>query len=94
MLHEAEAALGTVNAKALVTMIADIEAQEDGEELLSYMNGIAQVGEDTVEISFGRDCHAVFAPVGKRFQRGAEGGVVWSTVERLKLIALGGRDGS
>lgn len=95
MLNEAEASLGTLNSKALVTIIADIEAQANGEELLSYMNDIAQVsGDDTVEVLFGRDCTAIFAPVGNWFQRGAEGRVVWSTVERLKLLRIEGCDGS
>jgi hypothetical protein len=95
VLNEAEAALGTVNAKALITMIADIEAQENGEEVLDFMNDIAQTGGgDTLEISFGRDCHAIFVPVGTRFQRGPEERVIWSTVQRLKLLAIEGCDGS
>lgn len=94
VLNEAEATLGTMNAKALTTMIADIEAQENGEEMLAYMNDIAQVGgDDTLKIAFGRECLGTFVPVGKRFQRDSKGRIVWSTVERLKLLAIGGCDG-
>ena len=95
MLNEAEVALGTLNAKALVTMIADIEAQENGGELLLYTNDITQVGDnDALQISFGHDFHAFFTPVGKRFHRGLDGCILWSTVERLKLLAIEGCHGS
>ena len=95
VLSEAEVALGTVNAKELITMIADIEAHEHSEELLNFMNDIAHIGpDDTIEIAFGLGCSASFAPVGQKFQRSPEGRVLWSTVERLKLIEIEGCDGS
>lgn len=87
--HEAEAELGDVNAKELVMMLADIEAQGNGQELLDFMGDFAQVKDcDRLEVSFGRGCCALFAAVGKLFQRDAEGNVTWSTVRRLKLLSV------
>ncbi len=90
MLSEAEVALGTVNAKALVSIIADIEAHQNAEEMLDFMDGIVQVkGNDTLEISLGSNYYVVLVPVGIRFQRGNDGQVIWHTVERLKVTAIG-----
>ncbi|WP_431300641.1 hypothetical protein [Tabrizicola sp. BL-A-41-H6] len=88
-MNEAETALGPLNAKELITIIADIEAQENAEEMLVFMDSIAQIADgQTLVVSFGSHCHARFVPVGTRFQRGGADHVVWSTVERLKLIAI------
>lgn len=90
MLSEAEVALGTVNAKALVSIIADIEAHDNAEEMLDFMDGIVRAkGNDTLEISFEINYCAHLVPVGIRFQRGNNGQVIWSTVERLKVTAIG-----
>lgn len=90
VLSEAEVALGTVNAKALVSIIADIEAHQNAEEMLDFMDGIVQVkGNDTLEISLGSNYYVVLVPVGIRFQRGNDGQVIWHTVERLKVTAIG-----
>ena len=90
VLSEAEVALGTVNAKALVSIIADIEAHENAEEMLDFMDGIVLAkGNDTIEISFGGNYCAHLVPVGIRFQRCNNGLAIWSTVERLKVTAIG-----
>ncbi len=90
----AETELGTVNAKGLETVIADIEALENGQELLGLMDGTVHVLEDdTIEISFGLGCSAIFVVAGKRFQEDQVGRVIWSTVRRLKLLAIEGCDG-
>lgn len=90
VLSEAEVALGTVNAKALVSIIADIEAHENAEEMLDFMDGTVQVkDDDTLEIVFGSNYCAHLVPVGMRFQRSDSGQIIWSTVERLKVTAIG-----
>lgn len=90
MLSEAERVLGTVNAKALVSLIADIEAHESAEEMMDFMEGIVQEkNNDTLEISFGRNYCVRLVPVGIRFQRNDNGRVIWSSVERLKITAIG-----
>ena len=89
VLSKAEIALGMVNAKALVLVIADIEAHENVEEMLDFMEGVVQTNSDgTLEISFGSNCRAHFVPAGTRFKQGGDGSVIWSTVERLKLIEI------
>lgn len=94
-MSEAEAALGTVNAKALVTAIADIEAQENGSDLLGYMSDTANFNaDDTLTIFFGTECAATFTVAARRFQRDHEERVIWSSVSRLKLIAIEGCNGS
>lgn len=90
VLSEAELALGTVNAKALVSVIADIEAHENAEEMMDFMDGIVQANDnDTLEIAFGSNYCAQLIPVGTRFQRSGSGQVIWSSVERLKVTAIG-----
>lgn len=90
VLSEAEVALGTVNAKALVSIIADIEAHENAEEMLDFMNGTVQVkDDDTLEIAFGSNYCAHLVPVGVRFQRSDDGQIIWSSVERLKVTTIG-----
>lgn len=90
VLSEAEVALGTVNAKALVSIIADIEALENAEEVLDLMDGTVQVkDDDTLEIVFGSNYCAHLVPVGMRFQRSGNGQIIWSTVARLKVTAIG-----
>lgn len=90
MLSEAEVALGTVNAKALVSIIADIEAHENAKEMLDFMNGTVQVkDDDTLEVVFASNYCARLVPAGMRFQRSDSGQIIWSTVERLKITAIG-----
>lgn len=90
MLSKAEVALGTVNAKALVSIIADIEAHENAEDMLDFMDGVVQEeGNDKFMISFGSNYCAHLVPVGIRYQRSSSGQVIWSTVERLKVTAIG-----
>jgi len=90
VLSEAEVALGTVNAKALVSIIADIEAHENAEEMLDFMDGTVQVkDDDNLEVVFGSNYCAHLVPVGVRFQRSENGQIIWSTVERLKVSAIG-----
>ena len=90
LLSEAELALGTVNAKALVSVIADIEAHENAEEMMDYMDGIVRAKDnDTLEIAFGNNYCAELIPVGTRFQRGDDDQIIWSSVERLKVTAIG-----
>ncbi|MEM6411226.1 MAG: hypothetical protein AAF683_06795 [Pseudomonadota bacterium] len=93
MLCEAELALGTVNAKALVSVIADIEAHENAEEMMDYMDGIVRANEnETLEIAFGNNYCAQLMPVGTRFQHSDDGQIIWSSVERLKVTAIGERN--
>lgn len=90
MLSEAEVALGTVNAKALVSIIADIEAHENAEDMLDFMGDMVQErGDQMLEISLGGNFCALLVPVGTRFGRNVNGQVIWSTVERLKVTAIG-----
>lgn len=90
VLSEAEVALGTVNAKALVSIIADIEAHENAEDMLDFMGDMVQErGDHTLEISLGGNFCALLVPVGTRFERNVNGQVIWSTVERLKVTAIG-----
>ncbi|MEM7683367.1 MAG: hypothetical protein AAF293_00980 [Pseudomonadota bacterium] len=92
-MSEAELALGTVNAKALVSVIADIEAHENAEDMMDFMDGIAKAKDgDTLEIALRSNYRAQLVPVGMRFQRTDSGQVIWSSVERLKVIVTLPRD--
>ena len=73
-----------------MSIIADIEAHENAEEMLDLMDGTVQVkGDDTLEIVFGSNYCAHLVPVGMRFQRSVNGQIIWSSVERLKVTAIG-----
>lgn len=93
VLREAELALGSVSAKALVSLIADIEAHENAEEMLDFMDGTFQVKDDDIlQIAFGSNYCAHLVPVGMRLKRSENDQIIWSSVERLKVTAIGERD--
>lgn len=85
----AEASFGQLDAAALLTLIADIEATTNAFELLELLgfNGAAH-DDDSIVLEFGSDLCAVFFPVGTRFKRADSGRVRWQTVSRLKLVRI------
>ena len=85
----AEERLGSVLAQALATLISEAEATETAGELLELRGPAAFVdSEDSLIVPIGADCSARFVTVGHEFSRDEKGRTVWSSVRRLKLVAL------
>jgi hypothetical protein len=85
----AEKKLGSVLAQALATLISDAEAVETADELLELRRPAAFFdSEDSLFVSIGAECRARFVAVGHEFNRDEEGRTVWSSVRRIKLVAL------
>ena len=89
VLSVAEANFGILDAQALITMIADIEAFDTADELISYFGPDAVVHEDdSISARVGDNYTATFIPTGLRFDRNPDGRVIWSSVSRLKLMEI------
>ncbi len=88
-LDVAEQRLGSAHAQALVSLIADAEAFENADDLITFFGSEAHVAEDdSISLAIGSHYRAVFVAVGVRFVRDADGTVDWTSVQRLKLADL------
>lgn len=88
-LERAEQAYGSVGAAALVTFLSDAESLEDVEELMSVMGDeIIILADDSLSVAIGSDYCAALRVVGTRHTVDASGRIVWSSVMRLKLLAI------
>lgn len=91
-LELAEQQYGAVHAQALIALIADIEAFENVGELADFWGDeVLITNNDSLSLSVGAHYRATLAAVGTRHQRDAGGCVVWTSVTRLKLLAITGR---
>jgi Zn-dependent peptidase ImmA (M78 family) len=82
-LQRAEQLFGSVNAASLVTFISEAAAFENAGELIDFLGGDAKVSSrDSLSVAIGSDYWATLVVVGRRFDRSADGGVVWSSVTR------------
>lgn len=88
-LKEAEVQFGSLVADALVTFISDALASENAEELFAlYGDQIKISVDDSLSVAIGSDYSATIEVVGKRFKSGADDRIIWSSVTRLKLVAM------
>jgi hypothetical protein len=91
VLEQAEQQYGTVHAQALIALIADVEAFENAAELIDFWDeDLFITNDDSLSLPIGADYRATLASVGNRYRRDADGRVVWSSVTRLKLLAITG----
>ena len=85
----AEAILGAIHAQALATLIAEIEALETAAELLELLHPTMTVEiDDSLLLPLGADFQVRFVAAGTEFNRDGEGAINWSSVRRLKFLAL------
>lgn len=87
----AEAEFGNAVASDLRTMIAEIEAWDNAREWLSNLGAAGwNCCGDCVTVPFGGDHCAEFQVVGQRYRKSKENDeqVDWSSVQRLKLLAI------
>lgn len=93
VLEQAEQQYGAVHAQALIALIADVEAFENGAELIDFWNeDLVMTNDDSLLLPVGADYRAALAAVGNRYKRDSDGRVVWSSVSRLKLLAITGSE--
>lgn len=82
-------AFGPALARALMTLLADASAFENAEELMNYVDSEGKFKpDDSLSISIGSDYRAAFVIAGREHDRDAGGTIVWSSVERLKLVEI------
>lgn len=85
----AESKFGYSDARSLMTMLADLEAFNNGSEILDLYGSNAIHEENaSIVLEFGSNFQAKFVPVGRRFEIDAQGWVKWQTVSRLKLMCI------
>ncbi|MEF2549080.1 hypothetical protein VQ045_18145 [Aurantimonas sp. E1-2-R+4] len=88
-LEHAEQAFGSVSAGALVNFISDANAFENVEELMDFLGGDIEISvDDSLFVAIGSDYRATLVVVGTRFDRNANGRIVWASVTRLKLVEI------
>ncbi len=88
-LDKAELAFGSLNASALITFISEARAFENVQELMDFLGDqITISADDSLSVSISSDYAAVLVVAGRRFKRGADGRVIWSSVKRLKLVTM------
>lgn len=88
-LDAAERELGAADARLLLTILSDIEALDTANEFLELAVDDARVSSSNViEVTVGREHHAILVPVGARYRNKPDGSLDWSTVRYLKLTAL------
>lgn len=88
-LQRAEQMFGSMNAEALVTFISDAQALENVAELIELIGEDARILlDDSLSVAIGAEYRAALVVAGRRFDRDADGRVVWSSVTRLKLVEI------
>lgn len=88
-LEKAEQAYGSVSAAALVTFLSDAESLENVGELMDLMGDeIIILPDDSLSVAIGSDYRATLIAAGTRYLQSADGRLVWSSVARLKLLAI------
>jgi hypothetical protein len=88
-LDRAERQYGRVEAQALVTLISDAHALENGQELIDLHEGqIFVLEDDSLLVVISADYRARLVAVGTRFTRSDDGRIEWNSVTRLKLVEV------
>ncbi|MBA4789212.1 MAG: hypothetical protein H2042_05895 [Rhizobiales bacterium] len=86
----AETVYGALNARALLTALADAEAMENAADWIKFLGEEVAVQEDcSLMLAFGSDSFARLIPVGTKFEKEDDGTVKWQTVRYLKLVQIG-----
>jgi hypothetical protein len=88
-LDRAEREYGRVGAQALVTLISDAHALENGQELIDlHGDEIIILDDDSLRVAISADYRAALVAVGARFRRSDDGRIQWDTVTRLKMVEV------
>lgn len=88
-LARAEQLFGSVSASALVNFISEAMAFENVGELVEFIGDDVEIsGDDSLFVGIGSEYRAALVVAGTRFERDADGRVIWSSVTRLKLVQI------
>ena len=88
-LQRAEQLLGSIHAESLVTLISEAMAFENAQELIDFLGEDVRISSnDSLSVAIGTDYRVGLVVAGKRFNRDADGRVVWTSVTRLKLVEI------
>lgn len=89
VLELAEEQFGAVHARALIALLAEIEAFGTAAELIDFLGDEAAVAlNDSLSLPIGSDYRATLVATGTRYGRDDEGRVAWLSVTRLKLMQI------
>ncbi len=90
-LERAEQLLGARDAQILVGLLADIEAFDNGGDLIDFFGDEARIGAgDSLCLQVGANC-VTFVAVGAKLARSVGGTPDWIKVQRLKLVEISRR---
>jgi len=85
----AEQEFGPVYADAVLALLADIEAVDEGQSLIDLYGATVTIEpDDSLSVAIGANCFAKFVTVGERVRHDRAGRVIWASVQRLKLTAV------
>jgi hypothetical protein len=88
-MEAAEKLLGVFTAELLISMLADIEALDDGNQLMALFGNDAKIAENgSLSIAIGADYSAMFVAVGEKFPRLPDGKPDWTRAQRMKLVEI------
>jgi hypothetical protein len=88
-LARAETEFGTVSAGELVNVISDANACENARELIDFMGPKIEITDnDSLCVMVAPYWRFEFVVVGQRFSLNTDGRIDWSSVARLKLVAI------
>lgn len=88
LAEAAEQEFGQVYAQAVLTLIADVEALDDGGALIDYYGPAVTIEpDDSLLVRIGANCAARFAATGTRVSLD-RGRVIWTSVQRLKFMEV------
>lgn len=88
-LERAEHLLGSISASALINFISDAHAFDNADELMGFLGDDVEISvHDSLYVAIGSDYRATLVVVGTRFERDADGRIIWPSVTRLKLVEI------
>jgi hypothetical protein len=88
-LQRAEELFGSIHAESLVTFISEALAFENAQELIDFLGDDVKISlDDSLSVVIGTDYCVVLVVAGKRFDRGTDGRIIWTSVTRLKLVKI------
>ena len=78
--------MGILHSRALLALIADIEALDHAGELLElHKPDVAVLHGEQLAVTVGSGYVAMFTPIAKAIGHTGDGHVVWTEVRRLQL---------
>lgn len=88
-LERAEQLLGSVSAGELVRFLSDAAASNNVGDLIDLLGEDIKIsGDDSLSVAIGSDYRADLIAMGQHVKRDGDDRVIWTSVIRLKLMAI------